>query len=303
MEPMKAKLIEKPFSSADWIFELKWDGYRAMANVKGGKVILYSRNLNEYTKYKEVSQALKKLPFDAVLDGEVVAHDANGKISFQHLQNFERYKDVPLTYYVFDILYYNGYSLLNVPLTDRKLFLEEILPPSDVIKYSEHFPEIGERVYEFAGKQGLEGIIGKRADSYYSIGKRSAEWVKVKVSQSQEGIIVGYTDPKGSREYLGTLLLAVNDGKKLRYIGTSGGGFTQRMLKEIYDMLQPIRRDEMPLPKRPISVRDKIYWVEPKYVCEVTFAEWSHDGLLRQPVFKGLRKDKSPDEVVMEKAE
>lgn len=207
IEPMKAKLIDKPFSSPDWVFELKWDGYRAVANVHKGKVILYSRNLNEYTKYGEVTKALKKLPFDAVLDGEVVAYDKNGKISFQHLQNFERYAGVPLTYYVFDLLYYNGYSFLSVPLTERKLFLKEILPQSEVIKYSDHFPEIGEKVYEFAKSQGLEGIIGKRADSYYTIGRRSPEWVKVKVTQSQEGIIVGYTDPKGSRDYFGTLLL------------------------------------------------------------------------------------------------
>src|SRR5207253_5441871 len=133
---------------------------------------------------------------------------------------------------------------------------------SEVIKYSQHFPETGKKIYEFAVNNGLEGIIGKRADSLYTIGKRSAEWVKVKVSQSQEGIVVGYTDPKGSRDYFGTLLLAVNDGKKLRYIGTSGGGFSQRLLEEIYDKLQPLRTDKMTLPSKPVSVRDKINWVK-----------------------------------------
>jgi bifunctional non-homologous end joining protein LigD len=303
VEPMKAKLIDKPFNDPDWVFELKWDGYRAMANVDNGKVLLYSRKLNRYTIYEEVIDELEKLPFTAVIDGEIVAYDEEGKVSFEYMQNYGSYPNAFLTYYVFDLLYFNGYSLTDVPLLERKKLLEEILPASEVIKYSEHFAEVGEKVFDFARNNDIEGVMGKKADSLYFPGKRVSDWVKIKTELFQEGIIVGYTEPKGNRPYFGGLLLAVNDKGKLKFIGSSGGGFSQKSLREIYSQLEPLKIKKNPMSEPARGVTDKINWVKPEYVCEIKFSEWTKDGLMRHPVFKGMRPDKKPEEVVLETPE
>jgi bifunctional non-homologous end joining protein LigD len=297
--PMKAKLIKKAFTNESWLFELKWDGYRALANVKDGKVDLYSKGGLDFEYYTEVIKALEKLPFEAVLDGEIVAYDEKGEISFHRLQTFKRHKYVPLTYYVFDILYFQGHNLMRVPLLERKNLLEELLPASDVLKYSQHFLEVGEQIFEFAKKHNLEGIVGKHKRSIYEPGKRSPDWVKIKTHSSQEGVIVGYTKPK-KKTHFGGLILAVQDKGRLRFIGSSGGGFSEAEENKVYKLIAPHKIDKNPLPEPPKGITDPVQWVEPKYVCEVEFSEWTPDMLMRHPVYKGLRPDKKPSEVVFE---
>jgi bifunctional non-homologous end joining protein LigD len=301
IKPMLAKLIDKPFDSDDWLFEIKWDGYRALANIKKGKVKLYSRNGLEFFKYTQVVEELQKIPFDAIFDGEVVALDENGIPRFQYLQNFDSDPSRQLQYNVFDIIYFDGHDLSGVPLIKRKELLQQILPENDIIKYSDHITGSGKDFFHEVEKQGLEGIVGKKTDSPYRFNKRSGEWVKIKTSLRQEAIICGYTDPKGGRKYFGSLVLGVYDeDNKLQWIGSSGGGFNDKSLIEIYDKLQDIRQEKSPFPIK-ISARSKVHWVKPKLVCEVSFSEWTGEGSMRHPVFQGLREDKDPKDVKREK--
>jgi bifunctional non-homologous end joining protein LigD len=300
IEPMHARLVDKPFDDRDWIFELKWDGYRAVAVVSKGEARLFSRKGLLFKKYKEITDELGKLPFDAVIDGEVVILDEKGRPDFQYLQNYERNPERPLHYFAFDLLYYQGYNLLNVPLIERKQFLEKVLPVNDTIRFSEHFETVGRKVYDFSAKHDLEGIVGKLKQSSYMPGKRSSAWVKIKTIKTQEGIIFGYNEPKESRKFFGSLMLAAYDRGSLRFIGSSGGGFSFDMLKEIHKKLQPLTSDS-PAVRIKVSGKEKITWVKPELVCEVTYAEWTDEGTLRQPVFRGMRPDKKPEDVIVEK--
>ena len=300
VKPMLAKLIDKPFNSDEWVFELKWDGYRALANIRKGNVELYSRNGIHFQRYDAINSALEKLSFDAVLDGEIVAFDEQGIPKFQYLQNYESDPTRTLQYNVFDIIWYNGYDLKNVPLINRKELLSQIIPPNNVIIYSDHIKGDGTYFFEEVRKKGLEGIVGKLSNSPYRPGKRTGEWVKIKTSQRQEAIICGYTEPKGGRKFFGSLVLGVHDNEqKLKWIGSSGGGFDSKSLESIYSDLQKIRRDSSPFGYK-IPQKSKVYWVEPKLVCEVSFIEWTHDGSMRHPVFMGMRTDKKPKDVKRE---
>jgi bifunctional non-homologous end joining protein LigD len=301
IKPMFARLIDKPFDADEWIFEIKWDGYRALANINKGKVILYSRNGIEFNKYDSVITELQQLPFEAVFDGEVVALDQEGIPRFQNLQNFDSDTSTPLQYYIFDIIYYDGYDLKKVPLVKRKELLQQLIPDSDILKYSDHIAGSGIDFFHEIQKQHLEGIIGKKADSSYGINKRTGEWVKIKTSRRQEAIICGYTEPRGSRKYFGSLVLGIyDDAEKLQWIGSSGGGFDEASLEDIYNKLQKIRKNESPFDCK-IPQTSKVHWVQPKLVCEVSFSEWTNEGSMRHPVFQGLREDKKPKEVKHEK--
>jgi len=300
---MLATLVDKAFDSPDWLFELKWDGYRALANIQKGKVNLYSRNGLPFTLYTPVIELLKKLKFDAILDGEITVMNDEGVPKFQLLQNYERDGTGALQYNVFDILYYNGYDLKKVPLIERKELLALLLPPGDVIKYTDHILETGIDFFKEVDKIGLEGIIGKRIDSQYLLNKRSSEWVKIKTEKRQEAIICGYTEPKGSRKYFGSLVLGVyDDHDKLKWIGSSGGGFDEKNLAGIYDKLQVLRQETSPFGYK-IAQKSKVYWVKPQLVCEVSFSEWTQDGSMRHPVFQGMRADKKAKDVKRENAE
>ena len=300
IEPMKAKLIDKIFSEKDWVYELKWDGYRALAYIRNGEVELVSRNDKIFTGYGKLNKELSKIKFDAVIDGEIAALNKEGRPSFQLLQNYERRSETPLAYYVFDLLYYEGYDLMNASLLERKRVLKEVLPKLPHIGFSEHYPGIGEKMFQFAIKQGLEGVVGKKTDSIYEAGKRSGKWVKVKIQKTQEAIIVGYTEPKGSRKYFGTLLLAINDKGSLRFIGGSGGGFSEQELKRIKGLLEALEQKKPVFGKLSGYRAQDIHWVRPKLVCEIAFTEWTGEGTLRHPVFKGMRPDKRAEEVVKE---
>lgn len=231
---MLAKETDTPFSKKDWIFEIKWDGYRAIAEVNKGKVKLYSRNGNSFlSNYPEVVDSLSKLKLDAVFDGEIVVLDEEGKPDFQKLQHYEQFRNFPLLYYVFDLLELDGKKLYNLPLIERKKLLEQTLKKNDVVKYSDHIEESGEDFFEMIQQKNLEGIMAKKKSSEYYPGKRSADWLKIKHHKSDEAIIAGFTAPRGGRKYFGALVLGSFVNGKLTYIGHTGSGFDTGLLKDL----------------------------------------------------------------------
>lgn len=302
VEPMKAQLTDQPaFDSPEWIFEIKWDGYRAIAEISKSGNRLYSRNGLTFDKaYPKIFDALKTIRQDAIIDGEIVVFDASGKPNFQKLQNYKNSDKYLIQYYVFDIIELEGKSLTGLPLIERKSILQELLPESDAIRYCDHVEGEGKIFFAEMQKMGLEGMIAKRKKSRYLIGKRSPDWLKIKNVKSQEAIIVGFTDPKGSRQYFGSLLLASKKKGKLIYIGNVGTGFTDKSLKDLHDKLRKLIRKTSPL-DAPIKETPDITWVDPELVCNVKYTEITEDGSVRHPVFQGLRVDKAAKEVQLEK--
>ena len=299
VKPMLASSIKKPFDDSNWVFENKYDGYRALAVINADNVELFSRNqLSFTTNFKPIAEALKKIAHTTILDGEVVVENSSGHSDFQLLQNYIKTGKGTLKYYVFDILSLDGNDITNLPLLQRKELLRLLLKKEKLtnIMYSEHVKEKGIEYFELAEKNQTEGIIAKKAASPYRFGQRSDEWLKIKISQQEEAIIIGITRQKNSRSYFGALLLGQYEGKELKFIGKCGSGFTQETLKEIYSKLKPYFSDSSPLFEK-IPIRDSIQWVKPKFIAQVKFTEWTNDNHLRHPVFLGLRKDKFPNEV------
>ena len=294
---MLATLGGEAFNDPDWIYEIKWDGYRAIAEVNKTAVQLYSRNgLSFDTLYPRVSIALSKLKIDAVLDGEIVYINEAGKPDFQKLQQYGETKKGTLLYYVFDCLALNGKSITTLPLIERKKLIQKALPDNDIIKYADHVVGDGAAFFKSAAAMDLEGVIAKRASSLYFPGKRSPDWLKIKHHNIQEAIIAGYTQPRGSRSYFGALILAIMNKGKLKYIGHTGTGFTHDILKSVYDKLQPLKQADSPFEHK-VPVNTKVTWVQPKLVCNIKFTEITQAGILRHPVFMGLRLDKAIQEV------
>jgi bifunctional non-homologous end joining protein LigD len=299
-EPMLATLVDAVPAGEDWLYEVKWDGYRAIAPVSGGEAMLTSRRGNDLTeRFASVARAIERsvrTP-DCVLDGEVCALDGQGRSSFSVMQQGSG----PLVYYVFDLLELDGEPTIDLPLTERRQRLEELVDMRDgVVRLSDAF-EDGEALFAAAEAQGLEGIIAKKRASRYQPGKRTRDWLKVKTHREQEFVIAGYTKGKGRRAgRLGSLVLGVMRGAELAYVGNVGTGFTEAEIDRLLRRLRPLERPTSPfreVPKLPKVRRDDIVWVEPELVAEVAFAEWTHDRHLRAPVYKGLREDKDPAEV------
>ncbi|GGK57435.1 DNA ligase D [Rufibacter glacialis] len=301
--PMTAKLTDGPFDDDAWLFEVKWDGYRAVAEVEEGAVKLYSRNGKSFkAKYAPVVNALEALPHQAVFDGELVVLDKEGKANFQALQNYQNTPSEHLYYYIFDLLYLNGEDLRHLPLIQRKEKLQDVLAQAkDPLRYSEHRVGEGTAFFKEAQENQWEGIMAKAASSTYQVGKRSAEWLKIKTHLRQEAVIAGYTAPQGSRVHLGALVLGVYEGKKLKYVGQSGSGFNKKSLTELIQKLEPLAQEKSPFSEKVPLTRD-VTWVKPELVCELSFAEWTSDGQMRQAIFKGLREDKKAKDVVHEQA-
>jgi bifunctional non-homologous end joining protein LigD len=295
ISPMLATIHDEPFDDAEWIFEIKWDGYRAVAEV-GKQVRFYSRNGLSFDRlYPKVTNELGKIKTPAILDGEVVVINEKGKPDFQKLQQYDMHPNLTIVYYTFDCMAVNGKSILNLPLIERKEILKALLPKSKIIQYSDHIVEKGIDCFHYAVKLDVEGIIAKRANSFYTPGKRSRDWLKIKNHNTQEAIIAGYTAPRGSRSYFGALILGIMQKGKLQYIGHTGTGFTQESLKSIHEKLQPLKRATSPFDKK-ISMNSPVTWVEPKLVCNIKFTEMTADHILRHPVFQGLRIDKNANE-------
>ncbi len=301
--PMLATLTESAFDDRGWLFEIKWDGYRAVAYANNSDVQLISRNLIAFTdKYAPVTEALKALHIHAVMDGEVVAVNDKGIAVFQSLQNWQN-TPVHLQYCIFDIIWLQGYDLSKVPLIERKRILQEILPADhEVIKYSDHVLKEGKKFFEVALAQGLEGMMAKNINSFYEVNSRTKEWLKVKVNQRQEVVIAGYTTPRHTRKFFGSLLLGLYEGKELIYIGHTGSGFTEKTLEEMYRLLQPLVTNKIPFSKEP-KTNMPATWVQPTLVCEIKFTEWTQSRIARHPIFMGLRTDKKAKDVTFETSE
>jgi bifunctional non-homologous end joining protein LigD len=297
---MLAKETKEVFDDKDWLFEIKWDGYRAVAEIEDGEVKLYSRNgITFENSYPVVVRELKKIKENCVLDGEVVVLNDEGNPEFQLLQHYEENTHRPIQYYVFDLLIFNNHDICDQPLTERKELLKKIIKKNDVIKYSDHILESGKSFFEVTRENKLEGIMAKKCDSQYFKGRRTTEWLKIKHNQTQEVIIAGYTQPGGARKYFGALVLGVKDDSgKLKYVGHTGSGFNHKSLVEMYNILQPLVQKESPFDER-VKTNMPVTWVKPLLVCEVKFSEITHEGKLRHPIFLHLREDKSVNEVTM----
>jgi bifunctional non-homologous end joining protein LigD len=309
---MLATLRDQPFSGAGWLFEIKYDGVRVLAERRGKSVELYGRHQTVIThRYPELTAALKQLPCDRfIIDGEVIAYDDAGRPSFQRLQarmHLTRARDieaaavaVPVDAIFFDCLALQGYDLRQFPLIRRKEFLKDLLPPGRA-RYSDHVAETGQDVFDAASRMGLEGIIAKTASSRYS-GGRSREWLKIKCHRRQEFVIGGYTAPQGGRTCFGALHLGAYRDGKLVYVSKVGTGFDGKTLQHVWEKLQRLKRSTSPFAERTPGGRGHC-WVEPQLVCEVRFSDWTRDGGIRHPAFLGLRSDKKPEECRREEPE
>jgi len=318
--PMLATSVSEPFDGAEWLFEIKWDGYRAVAFIENGKVRLVSRNQNELTgRYPELKDLAKSIKAKtAILDGEVVALDEQGRPSFSLMQQRTGFRpgdrrgpanaDVPVLYYAFDLIYLDGYDWRKVALEERKKKLESILVPGDSLHYSDHYPGQGKALFELAREKGLEGIVAKKRDCPYQE-RRSSDWLKIKIRHRLEAVIGGYTRPEGSRINFGSIVLGLYDKQgRLIHVGQAGSGFNQKSLAEIWSMLKKRETSHKPFYGEVEALR-KVSWVKPELVAEIEYAEWTGGASggsgpkLRAPVFLGLRDDKDPRECVLEDAE
>jgi bifunctional non-homologous end joining protein LigD len=324
IHPMLAESVEKPFDGEDWLFEIKWDGYRAIAFVNDGKIRLVSRNQNDLTpRYPELKDMAQYIDAKtAILDGEVVALDGEGKASFSLMQQRTGFRsggrraggnaDVPVLYYAFDLLYLDGNDWRRVPLEERKQKLKGIVLAGDAVRYSDHYEQKGKALFDMAQKTGLEGIVAKKRASFYEE-RRSREWLKIKIRKRIECVIGGYTEPEGTRAHFGSVVLGLYDKKgRLIHVGQAGSGFNQKSLDEISKILKKLETKKNPFFGEVEALR-KVNWVKPELVAEIEFAEWT-DGnsssqfsvlgsqsraangnaggpKLRAPVFLGLRDD------------
>ena len=314
LTPMLATLVDKPFDHDDWLYEVKWDGYRALAFLNKGKVELRSRNNKSFNeKFYPVYTTLKELKLNAVLDGEIIVTDENGSSNFNNLQNWRSEDDGELQFYVFDILWLEGYSLMDLPLYERRTILLDVIPSHSMIRVSQAFPASGNEFFDAAKKLQLEGIIAKKADSDYKPGLRTREWLKIKTGMRQEVVIGGYTNNEGSSKSFSALLVGVNKGGKLVYTGKIGTGFTDKVQKEMMKEFQPLVTSKSPFTEvpdinkpsrfRPNPPKAKATWLKPKLVCEVSYTELTPEGIMRHPSFEGMRTDKVPSDIIQEKPE
>jgi bifunctional non-homologous end joining protein LigD len=312
IEPMKALPVEK-LPEGEWLYEIKHDGYRALAFKDGKDVRLVSRN-EKPLDYPPLLDALKELPAkDLILDGEIAALDEKGRSSFQLLQLFKKSGDVPLVYYVFDLLSLEGKDLCNQPLTARRKALASLLKDAtENIRLSEELRGSKDELLRVAQEFGLEGLVAKRPNSVYESGRRSGAWVKFKITKSQEFVIGGYTLPEGARSHFGSLLVGYHSPDVLKFAGRVGTGFSEKTLANLYRKFQKLRQPDCPFVNLPEKSRgrwgmgitpammQRCHWLKPVLVAQVKFTEWTHDDQLRQPVFLGLRTDKEAKDVVRE---
>lgn len=312
--PMLATLVDEPFDDPDWIYEVKWDGYRALGFINGDETELFSRNNKSFSeRFYPIYKILKEWKINAVIDGEIMVLNDKGVSNFGNLQNWRSEADGELVYYVFDLLWYEGKNLMNLTLTERQAILKEILPANDDrVRLSKVFNASGIDFFHSAERIGLEGIIAKKASSTYSPGIRSKEWLKIKVHKRQEVIIAGYTKNEDTSKQFSSLLLGVYENDSLQYVGKVGTGFSDKDQKEMMAQFKPLITDKSPfytIPDvnkpsrfRPNPPKAKATWLRPELVCEITFAEVTTDGVFRHPSFQGMRIDKKANEVVRETA-
>ena len=301
-EPMLATLLEKAFSSPDWLFEIKWDGMRILAFVDEGQCRLLARSGRDVTRQFPEMKALpaRIAARQAIIDGEIVVLDEEGRGDFGRLQPRMHtvdpppgmLREAPVQYYAFDLLYCDGHDLRGAALVERKRLLKQLLKVEPPVRYSEHVEELGEDLFKHAAERGAEGIIGKQKQSPYVKG-RSPYWVKIKSVREADVVVGGFTDPTGGRQHFGALLAGLYDGKRLQFVGGVGTGFTGKLLEDLAKKLEPLTTKSCPFSEMP-KTKEKAYWVRPELVARVKFSSWTHDGHLRAPVFLGLRPDLDP---------
>ena len=298
IQPMLATKISQPFNDPGWLYEIKWDGYRIIAHLQKGRVTLHSRSLQNYTAwYSPIAEEIASWKHDIVVDGEIVVLNEQGKPDFDALQNYKSGDNI--TYYVFDLLWYNGYELLQLPLEDRKAILESVVPESALIKYSNHFDD-GVALFEQVKKMELEGIVCKKRDSIYRPGIRTNEWLKIPTVKRQEFVIGGWTESGSGRPFRSLLFGAYENGKLIN-IGHAGGGYREKNMKEILSMLKKLETKKNPFANK-VETDTKPHWVKPSLVAEFTYATFTRSGKIRKPaIFIAFRKDKNPTDVVLEK--
>lgn len=294
---MLAKLHDEAFDDKNWIFEIKWDGYRAVADLSQEEPQFYSRNgISFLSKFKKVANDFSKQQHKMILDGEIVAYDSQGRPNFQLLQQVMDNPDLALVYQVFDLLWLNGHSTENLPLLQRKELLKEALIETEGIRYSDHVTENGISFFEEMNKMKLEGMMAKKANSVYIENSRTTDWLKVKFSNTDETIICGFTEPRGSREGFGALILGKYIDDKLIYCGHTGTGFSHESLRELHERLDKIAVKDSPFEHKP-KTNSPVTWVRPELVCEIKYSEITNDGIFRHPVFIWIREDKEPEEI------
>ncbi|HZF63369.1 MAG TPA: DNA ligase D [Chitinophagaceae bacterium] len=293
LKPMLASIADKPFSNPEWQFEIKWDGYRALAFLENGDVKLKSRNNISFNlKYPQVCEALSKWPVNAVIDGEIVVLNAQGKADFKALQDWQHIQNGELAYYVFDLLWLDGISLFNLPLVERQEILKKLVPESGTIRFSESIDEYGVDFYKIAKENGLEGIIAKQKDAIYQPATRTKSWVKIKVENRHEAVICGFTRNRDTDRIFSSLVLGVMENDHLKFIGQVGTGFTQQFQVELMKKMQPLVTQTCPFAPIPATTAPTT-WIRPSLICEVKYTELTPEGVMRHPSFQGLREDKT----------
>ncbi len=294
ISPMLATPAKEIFDDAKWIYELKWDGYRIMAHISNGEANLFSRNGVAYSdKFKPVAKELTSIPHDAVLDGEIVIVDKEGLPDFQKLQNYDPEKtDGTLRYYVFDLLHLNGLDTISLTLKERKSLLPELLKGLDNVLYCDHLEGMGSVFYNRAIEAGMEGVIAKKANSHYFPGLRTDNWLKIKSIESAEVLICGYTDSVKGSKLFGSLILGSLNNGELVYVGNCGSGYDNKEQKYLQNKLETLQKKDNPFGKKLNLKGRKPNWVQPKLICEVKYSEITKSGLMRHPIYKGLRNDK-----------
>ena len=297
VKPMLASTAKDIFNDPEWIYELKWDGYRVIAHIDNGKVHIQSRNGISYnSKFPQLVRDLENIPHEVILDGELVIVDKNGIPDFQKLQNFNASTPGSLKFYVFDMLFLNGHSMLNLKLLERKSLIGEVLENTEIAVYCDHIEGMGTAFYHKAIDAGMEGVMAKKADSTYTPNYRTEKWLKIKAVESVEAIICGFTDSEGA--VFGSLILGIRDeAGDLKYVGNCGTGFSNKVQKQLLERMQSLETESSAFDKKPNLKGRKANWIKPKLICEVTFSEWTKAGRMRHPVYKGLREDKSPAEL------
>ena len=300
LQPMLATKINEPFNNADWVFEIKWDGYRCIASNMDGKVQLKSRgNISFNDVYAPIYEAIKEWNVNVVVDGEIIVVNDEGKADFEALQKWQQTKEGQLIYYVFDLLWLDGINLMNEPLEKRKEILKKILPQKGVIKYSDSIEEFGVDFFEIAKTNELEGIVGKKKISIYQPGKRTNDWLKIPAQVRQEFVIGGWTESTSSRSFK-SLLFGYYENGKLIYVGHAGGGYKEKDMPTMLSKLKKIETKKSPF-ANDTDIDDVVHWVKPVLVAEIKYASFTSAGKIRKPaIFLGFREDKKATEVVKE---
>jgi bifunctional non-homologous end joining protein LigD len=312
IKPMLATLVDEPFDDPEWEFEIKWDGYRTLAFMNQSKVELKSRNNKSFNeKFYPVLEAIKNWGINAVVDGEIVVVNEKGISNFNSLQNWRSEADGELLFYVFDVLWLDGKNLMHLPLQERKAVLQILIPEEGIIRIGFSAEARGIEFFDVAHKMGLEGIIAKRSDSQYHPGKRSKDWLKIKVQKRHEVIVAGFTKNEGSPKLFSSLLLGVYEKGQLQYVGKVGTGFKNKQQKEMIELFKPITIIKSPFEKtpdhnkpsrfRPNPPNATVTWLKPQLVCEINFTEITEDGVFRHPSFIAMREDKNAKDIVKEK--